>query len=93
MFTLMCNIFIMCFALFLFVACFGWNCNVMGAASAAEAVAAAAVAADDDADAAAAAVVEAYISQSVVVVVVDIRSFLLYFPYRFTIQLGFLPYV
>jgi hypothetical protein len=26
----------MCFALFLFVACFGWNFNVMAAAAAAE---------------------------------------------------------
>jgi hypothetical protein len=36
MFTLMCDIFIMCFALFLFVTCFGWNFNVMAAAAAAE---------------------------------------------------------
>ena len=35
MFTLMCDIFIMCFALFLFVTCFGWNFNVMAAAAAA----------------------------------------------------------
>jgi hypothetical protein len=37
MFTLMCDIFIMCFALFLFVTCFGWNFNVMAAAAAAAA--------------------------------------------------------
>jgi hypothetical protein len=30
-------------------------------------------------------------TEPVVVVVVDIRSFLLYFPYLFTIQLTFLP--
>ena len=34
MFTLMCDIFIMCFVLFLFVTCFGWNFNVMAAAAA-----------------------------------------------------------
>ena len=31
----MCDIFIMCFALFLFVTCFGWNFNGMTAAAAA----------------------------------------------------------
>jgi hypothetical protein len=41
MFTLMCDIFIMCFVLFLFATCFGWNFNDM-ATSAAAAVAAAA---------------------------------------------------
>ena len=33
MFTVMCDIFIMYFALFLFVACFGWNFNVIAAAA------------------------------------------------------------
>ena len=33
MLTLMCDIFIMCFVLFLFVTCFGWNFNVMAAAA------------------------------------------------------------
>jgi hypothetical protein len=33
MFTLLCDIFIMCFVLFLFVTCFGWNFNVMAAAA------------------------------------------------------------
>ena len=33
MFTLMCDIFIMCFVLFLFVTCFGWNFNVIAAAA------------------------------------------------------------
>jgi hypothetical protein len=31
----MCDIFIMCFVLFLFVTCFGWNFNDMAAAAAA----------------------------------------------------------
>ena len=31
----MCDIFIMCFVLFLFVACFGWNFNVIAAVAAA----------------------------------------------------------
>jgi hypothetical protein len=31
----MCDIFIMCFVLFLFVSCFGWNYNAMAAAAAA----------------------------------------------------------
>jgi hypothetical protein len=30
----MCDIFIMCFVLFLFVACFGWNFNPMAAVAA-----------------------------------------------------------
>ena len=30
----MCDIFIMCFVLFLFVTCFGWNFNAMAAAAA-----------------------------------------------------------
>jgi hypothetical protein len=34
---LMCDIFIMCFVLFLFVTCFGWNFNVIAAAGAAAA--------------------------------------------------------
>ena len=33
MFTLMCDIFIMCFVLFLFVACFGWNFNPIATAA------------------------------------------------------------
>jgi hypothetical protein len=33
----MCDIFIMCFVLFLFVTCFGWNFNVIAAAGAAAA--------------------------------------------------------
>jgi hypothetical protein len=37
MFTLMCNIFIMCFVLFLFVTCFGWYFNAIAAAVAAAA--------------------------------------------------------
>jgi hypothetical protein len=37
MFTLMCDIFIMCFVLVLFVTCFGWNFNAIAAASAAAA--------------------------------------------------------
>ena len=32
MFTLICDIFIMCFVLFLFVTCFGWNFNAIAAA-------------------------------------------------------------
>ena len=36
MFTLMCDIFIMCFVLFLFLTYFGLNFNVMAAASGAE---------------------------------------------------------
>jgi len=35
MFTLMCDIFIMCFVLFLFVTCFGWYFNAIAAAAAA----------------------------------------------------------
>jgi hypothetical protein len=34
MFTLMYDIFIMCFVLFLFVTCFWWNFNAMVAAAA-----------------------------------------------------------
>ena len=34
---LMCGIFIMCFVLFLFVTCFGWNFNAAAAAAAAAA--------------------------------------------------------
>ena len=30
---LMCGIFIMCFVLFVFVTCFGWNFNAMAAAA------------------------------------------------------------
>ena len=41
----MCDIFIMCFVLFLFVTCSGWNFNDMADAAAAIVVAAAAVAA------------------------------------------------
>ena len=37
MFTLMCDIFIMCFVLFLFVTCFGWNFNAIAAAAVATA--------------------------------------------------------
>ena len=70
MFTLICDIFIICFVLFLFVTCFEWNFNAIATATAAEAAMAA---------------------TEPVVVVVDIRSFLLYFPYLFTIQLTFLP--
>jgi hypothetical protein len=33
----MCDIFIMCFDLFLFVTCFGWNFNPIAAAAAAAA--------------------------------------------------------
>jgi hypothetical protein len=39
MFTLMCDIFLMCFVLFLFVMCFGWTFNDMTAAAAAAAAA------------------------------------------------------
>ena len=35
MFTPMCDIFIMCFVLFMFVTCFGWNFNAIAAAAAA----------------------------------------------------------
>jgi hypothetical protein len=42
MFTLMCDIFILCFVLFLFVACSGWNFNDMADAAAAVVVVAAA---------------------------------------------------
>ena len=42
MFTVMCDIFIMYFALFLFVACFGWNFNAIATSAAAAAAAAAA---------------------------------------------------
>ena len=41
MFTLMCDIFIMCFVLFVFVTCFVWNSDAMVAADAAAAAAAA----------------------------------------------------
>jgi hypothetical protein len=34
LFTLICDIFIMCFVLFLFVTCFGWNFNPIAAAAA-----------------------------------------------------------
>jgi hypothetical protein len=37
MFTLKCDIFIMCFVLFLFVTCFGWYFNAIAAAVAAAA--------------------------------------------------------
>jgi hypothetical protein len=77
MFTLICDIFIICFVLFLFVTCFEWNFNAIATATAAEAAVAAAEA--------------AVAATEPVVVVVDIRSFLLYFPYLFTIQLTFLP--
>ena len=33
----MCDIFIMCFVLFLFITCFGWNYNPIAAAAAAAA--------------------------------------------------------
>jgi len=33
MFTLMCDIFIVCFVLFLFITCFGWNYNHIAAAA------------------------------------------------------------
>ena len=33
MFTLMCDMFIISFVLFLFVRCFGWNFSVMAATS------------------------------------------------------------
>ena len=39
MFTSMCDIFIMCFVLFMFVTCFGWNFNAIAAAAAAAEVA------------------------------------------------------
>ena len=45
MLTLICDIFIMCFALFLFVACFGWNFNAMAAAALGQVCMAAAAAA------------------------------------------------
>ena len=48
MFTLMCDIFIMCFALFLFLTYFGLNFNVMADAAAADAAAAAAAEEDDE---------------------------------------------
>jgi hypothetical protein len=41
----MCDIFIMCFVLFLFVTCFGWNFNPIAAAATAGYMASAAVAA------------------------------------------------
>ena len=37
MFTSMCDIFIMCFVLFLFLTCFEWNFNAMAATAAAAA--------------------------------------------------------
>jgi hypothetical protein len=40
MFTLMCDIFIMYFVLFLFVTCSGWNFNAMAAVAAVAAAAA-----------------------------------------------------
>ena len=46
MFTLMCDIFIVCFVLFLFITCFGWNYNHIAAAAAALVDMAAAAAAE-----------------------------------------------
>jgi hypothetical protein len=76
----MCDIFIMCFALFLFVTCFGWNFNTIAAVAAA---AAAVVVV-----AAAAAAGGGGLSGCNY----DEHRNLPYFPYHFTIQLTFPPY-
>ena len=81
MFTLMCDIFIMCFALFLFVTCFGWNFNTIAA------VAAAAAAVVVVAAAVAAAAGGGGLSGCNY----DEHRNLPYFPYHFTIQLTFPP--
>ena len=83
MFTLMCDIFIMCFALFLFVTCFGWNFNTIAAAAAVVVVAAAV---------AAAVVAAAAGGGGLSGCNCDEHRNLPYFPYHFTIQLTFLPY-
>ena len=83
MFTLMCDIFIMCFALFLFVTCFGWNFNTIAAAAAVVVVAAAV---------AAAVVAAAAGGGGLSGCNCDEHRNLPYFPYLFTIQLTFPPY-
>ena len=69
----------MCFALFLFVTCFGWNFNAIAATAAAVVVVAAAVAA-------------AAGGGGLSGCNYDEHRNLPYFPYHFTIQLTFLPY-
>ena len=105
MFTLMCDVFIMCFVLFLFVTCFEWNFNAIAAA------AAAAAAAEEGAAAAAATgggrlllllEEEKEIPLGVIMTNTEIfhifyvislfnLPFFPYFPNLFTIRLAFLP--
>ena len=73
----------MCFALFLFVTCFGWNFNTIAAAAAVVVVAAAV---------AAAVVAAAAGGGGLSGCNCDEHRNLPYFPYHFTIQLTFLPY-